>query len=401
MSVRRTVTQSSAGLMLLTALAVAPSAAFGEGPAEAGPGPSDGGCSPNENSDFETTLAVTPDEVDAGEAVTLDVLCFPAPGHGEAEVKIVDDKGDRVADLEPAEAPPGGSGTWTYSVPEGTAPGEYVFLVEVGSYVNNAPFEVIDPSAEPTQPEPDPEPSPDDPPPGDDDGQTPGGDNPDDADPGEGGDDPAPGEDDDEQGGGDPDADAGGQDPDGDGGNSDDGASVDGGQTQDRPEGGESRPDDSAEEESSDKDGETSASDSNQDSASQDPAPQPPAAPGSATNDFPAATPEPSADQKQSAALAALMTSLFANGVSSGEVGTSPDEARTVIDPSADASEIEVPADGASDAGGSSGDSADSGAPDDDGLAATGSTMLVPAGIAGLAILVGAGLKIHQLRRDR
>ena len=52
------------------------------------------------------------------------------------------------------------------------------------------------------------------------------------------------------------------------------------------------------------------------------------------------------------AALAVLMTNLFAGGVSSGSVGTTPDQARTVIDPSADASEIEVPA--GSDTGGSS-----------------------------------------------
>ncbi|MDV3296300.1 MAG: hypothetical protein LOY01_10880, partial [Brachybacterium paraconglomeratum] len=146
-------------------------------------------------------------------------------------------------------------------------------------------------------------------------------------------------------------------------------------------------------------DGETSASSANDNAASGSNAPaQPPAAPGSATNDFPAAQQEATADQKQSATLAVLMTKLFAGGVSSGSVGTTPDQARTVIDPSADASEIEVPT-GASDAGGSSDDGSGSESSDGDALAATGSNMLVPAGIAAAAILLGAGLKIHQLRR--
>lgn len=91
------------------------------------------------------------------------------------------------------------------------------------------------------------------------------------------------------------------------------------------------------------------------------------------------------------------MTKLFAGGVSSGSVGTTPDQARTVIDPSADASEIEVPA--GSDTGGSSDSGSGSESSDGDALAATGSNMLVPAGIAAAAILLGAGLKIHQLRR--
>ena len=91
------------------------------------------------------------------------------------------------------------------------------------------------------------------------------------------------------------------------------------------------------------------------------------------------------------------MTKLFAGGVSSGSVGTTPDQARTVIDPSADASEIEVPA--GSDNGSSSDSGSGSESSDGDALAATGSNMLVPAGIAAAAILLGAGLKIHQLRR--
>ena len=91
------------------------------------------------------------------------------------------------------------------------------------------------------------------------------------------------------------------------------------------------------------------------------------------------------------------MTKLFAGGVSSGSVGTTPDQARTVIDPSADASEIEVPA--GSGTGGSSDDGSGSETSDGDALAATGSNMLVPAGIAAAAILLGAGLKIHQVRR--
>ena len=112
------------------------------------------------------------------------------------------------------------------------------------------------------------------------------------------------------------------------------------------------------------------------------------------------------------------MTSLFANSVSSGQVGTSPEDARTVIDPSADASQIEVPAGGgvgASDGGGSDGSSAGGSEPgagadepragaddsDDDELAATGTNALATAALAGLAILGGAGLLWWQRRSDR
>lgn len=390
MSVRRTVTQSSAGLMLLAALAVAPSAAFGEGPAEAGPGPSDGGGGEQPTDcevDAVPDVTVTPSTREVGKGLTFIGECFAPRDEGQLTVIDSENSTEQIAVAVEGD----GSLTATFT-PQ--IPGEhrYVFTLEGSGQPADGAFTVAGP--EPTDPPTTPAPNPDPGEPTDPVEPTPGEDDGDQGDDGWGS-----GDDEGNTGDGSGTDDSEEQYP----GNGDEGDDSNDGDDQgpDRDQGNDRDSGDDSQQEDSSEDGETSASDSNQDSASQDPAPQPPAAPGSATNDFPAATPEPSADQKQSAALAALMTSLFANGVSSGAVGTSPDEARTVIDPSADASEIEVPADGASDAGGSSGDGADSGAPDDDGLAATGSTMLVPAGIAGLAILVGAGLKIHQLRRDR
>ena len=133
---------------------------------------------------------------------------------------------------------------------------------------------------------------------------------------------------------------------------------------------------------------------------------QPPEQPGSATNDFPAATPGPTAEQQRSAALAVLMTSLFANGVSSGEVGTSPEDAHDVIDPSAEASETagdDASGEGArGDAADEAGaDAAGSGEADGDELAETGTNALMPAVVAGLAILGGAALLIRRHRLSR
>ena len=133
---------------------------------------------------------------------------------------------------------------------------------------------------------------------------------------------------------------------------------------------------------------------------------QPPEQPGSATNDFPAATPGPTAEQQRSAALAVLMTSLFANGVSSGEVGTSPEDAHDVIDPSAEASETagdDASGEGArGDAADEAGaDAAGSGEADGDELAETGTNALMPAVVAGLAILGGAALLVRRHRLGR
>ena len=133
---------------------------------------------------------------------------------------------------------------------------------------------------------------------------------------------------------------------------------------------------------------------------------QPPEQPGSATNDFPAATPGPTAEQQRSAALAVLMTSLFANGVSSGEVGTSPEDAHDVIDPSAEASETagdDASGEGArGDAADEAGaDAAGSGEADGDELAETGTNALMPAVVAGLAILGGAALLVRRHRLSR
>lgn len=402
MSVRRTVAQSSAGLLLLAAFAAGPAVAFGDAPATPGaPGPSDGGCAADAAGNYETTLAVTPSEVAPGEPVTLTVQCFPGPNRESATVDVTG-PGGFSAEPGSISAAPGGTATLTFDVPELAEPGDYSFVVKSDNFNNNATFKVVKgeeepppPTTEPDKPSEEPDPGETTPPAeGDDEGQGSGDDeeqvsdapNPDDEEPvGDGSDTGTGGSgSDDEQN----------QDSE-DNGRSDDTEDSDekqqGGDT--NASGYPTKPFPGDEE-----DGDTSASAANDDAASRGDAPaQPPAAPGSATNDFPAAQQEATADQKQSAALAVLMTQLFAGGVSTGSVGTTPDQARTVIDPSAEASEIEVPA--GSDNGSSSDDGSGSESSDGDALAATGSNMLVPAGIAAAAILLGAGLKIHQVRR--
>jgi LPXTG-motif cell wall-anchored protein len=405
MSVRRTVAQYSAGVLLLSAFAVGPSVAFGE-TAPAPGGPSDGGgaeSSQDQSGDFDTRISLSADAVPAGKAVDLTVHCFPGPERGTAEVTVVGPNGFEEP-LVPQDAPPGGTGVWQFTVPDNaTEDDQYSFVVKIGKWNNNVTLSVSEGADED----------------GDDDqgdeGQGSG-------DQGEGnqgdGDQGGDGED----GGGDQGTDDDGSENGADSG-SDDQTQDDGDGSGDGSQQGDAQEDDGANGTGSEA-GSGAGSDSGDDTdadAERDPAPsaggdrgaasrpapqQPPAAPGSATNDFPAATPEATADQEQSAALAVLMTSLFAHGVSSGQVGTSPDEARTVIDPSAEASEIGTPAGdaadalGASDAGAAGEDGTGSASADDE-LAATGTNTLVPAAIAGLALLGGIGLlRLQRRHRD-
>src|SRR5699024_5356096 len=114
--------------------------------------------------------------------------------------------------------------------------------------------------------------------------------------------------------------------------------------------------------------------------------------------DGPAATPEHTPEQKRAAALAVLMTSLFAHGVSDGEVGLSPAE----VDAELRKLDGDTGEDSASDGGGMTADGSDSEEGADEGeneLAATGSDVTVPAALTGLALLGGAGLLWHQRRR--
>lgn len=424
MSVRRTVAQSSAGLLLLAAFAAGPTAVYAD-PVE----PSEGGsgepqCSQDASGQYETTLSVAPSTAAPGEAVSLTVHCYPAPGHVSATVTVTGPEGFNEG-LGSITAPPGGTETLKFTLPEGAEPGDYSFVVKHDNFNNNASFKVVgseDPEGgnggegeEETTPPPDEdEPA--------DDGSNEGDES---EEPDENVDDPNSGEGDQNQGGD-------GQDSsddevaDGDDSNTgsntgtDESSNGSDSDSENEQNQGAGNNDEADETEGSDReqpngdtnasgtptntlpgdeqDGDTNASSAGENAAARKPAPQqPPAAPGSATNEFPGSAPEATADQKQSAALAVLMTKLFAGGVSSGSVGTTPDQARTVIDPSADASEIEVPA--GSDTGGSSDDGSGSESSDGDALAATGSNMLVPAGIAAAAILLGAGLKIHQARR--
>lgn len=129
-------------------------------------------------------------------------------------------------------------------------------------------------------------------------------------------------------------------------------------------------------------DGEPSAAEQRPDSPA-------PATPGPATNDFPADKPEYTQKQQKTAALAEMMTSLFAYGVSDGKVGALPAEAGSDGSSSADGS--------GSDAGGSSGESPSDGGGDE--LAETGSDSSAAAVAASIALLGGAGLLWHQRRR--
>ena len=410
MSVRRTVAQSSAGLLLLAAFAAGPAVAFGDAPATPGvPGPSDGGCA----EDAPATAFADTSTYEADGTVTITGTCFP--GHENVSANLIFEG----TDVEASDAgTTDGSGTVYLTFEPGSEGTHTAALKSDGGIQADVTFTVEGAASEPGgggEEEEEPPPT-TDPGPG----------------PGEGDDSEEPGEGDEDQGNEDPDSGDDGQEQDGEdsgsgeddpeqGGddhNSVDDGSVgdsDGDQAQETENGDESGNVEGSDEEQQgddttapgspttpspgdEKDGETSASAANDDAASKGKAPaQPPAAPGSATNDFPAAQQEATADQKQSAALAVLMTKLFAGGVSTGSVGTTPDQARTVIDPSSGASEIEVPA--GSDTGGSSDSGSGSESSDGDALAATGSNMLLPAGIVVAAILLGVGLKIHQVRR--
>ena len=85
------------------------------------------------------------------------------------------------------------------------------------------------------------------------------------------------------------------------------------------------------------------------------------------------------------------MTSLFAHGVSEGEVGTSPADAEARADGDTDhgTTDGEDPADGTG--------ASDGGA---DELAETGVEVTGPAALAALMLTGGAGLLWHQRRRE-
>lgn len=430
MSVRRTIAQSSAGLLLLAAFAAGPAVAFGDAPATPGvPGPSDGGCA----TDAVPQAFVSPSSPKVGETVTITGQCFPERGAIVLNVSAA--KGGYYS----VEATVGGSGSVTATfTPEVAGEHTFIFNYEGGQQPADGAFNVQDDGSDDTGDNEDGDESggSDDGDSGSDTGEGGADEGDDSAESGEGGDDSSSGDSDQDQGddsqnsddsegsetGGSGNGEDSNADDSGNGGDSEPGdnsgtggSGSDDEQNQDSGNSDESGNAEGSEEEQQGGDstasgsptkpfpgdeqgGDTSASAANDGAASRGSAPaQPPAAPGSATNDFPAAQQEATADQKQSAALAVLMTKLFAGGVSTGSVGTTPDQARAVIDPSADASEIEVPA--GSDNGSSSDSGSGSESSDGDALAATGSNMLVPAGIAAAAILLGAGLKIHQIRR--
>ena len=129
-------------------------------------------------------------------------------------------------------------------------------------------------------------------------------------------------------------------------------------------------------------------------------------APGTATNDFPAAAPEYTAEQRKTGATAALMTSLFAHGVSGGQVGISPAEADARIGagtPGGERGASDSGRSNASDGGGDlAGDPSGSDGGSDSGgeLAETGTEVSIAAAGAGIALLGGAGLLWRSRRRD-
>lgn len=193
-----------------------------------------------------------------------------------------------------------------------------------------------------------------------------------------------------------------GQQPDG-------GGTGDGGSTGQQPDDGndnESQPGangppaPSEDEDDSDRSGLTA--DAGPTASEQKPSSPAPASPAPATNDFPAAAPKYTAEQREAASLAVLMTSLFAHGVSNGQVGISPAEAGT---PNADDTDGDGAGDGSSTGSGSSGngDASDGGEASDGGgeeLAETGAEVTGPAALAALALAGGAGLLWYHRRRN-
>src|SRR5699024_7535259 len=114
----------------------------------------------------------------------------------------------------------------------------------------------------------------------------------------------------------------------------------------------------------------------------------------SPSDDSPSATPEHTREQEEAAALAVLMTSLFAHGVSDGEAGLSPAEVEAELsDGGASGENYSSDCSGASDGVGASHDG-------DEELAETGADVTVPVALAGLTLIGGAGL-VWQQRRHR
>lgn len=134
MSVRRTVAQSSAGLLLLAAFAAGPSVAFGDAPASpGGPGPSDGGCA----TDAVPQAFVSPTSPKVGETVTITGQCFPE--RGAIVLNVSDAKGGYYS----VEATVGGSGSVTATfTPEVDGEHTFIFNYEGGQQPADGAFNV-------------------------------------------------------------------------------------------------------------------------------------------------------------------------------------------------------------------------------------------------------------------
>ncbi|MFX7094760.1 hypothetical protein ABTI17_19900, partial [Acinetobacter baumannii] len=85
--------------------------------------------------------SVAPSQVAPGNTVDLTMHCFPGPERETARVTVTGPKGF-FKEADSISAAPGGTETLTFKVPEGAEAGDYSFVVNAGSFNNNATFEV-------------------------------------------------------------------------------------------------------------------------------------------------------------------------------------------------------------------------------------------------------------------
>ncbi|SLM99509.1 Exopolysaccharide biosynthesis domain protein [Brachybacterium faecium] len=341
MSVRRgrATVRLSAGLLLTAACALGPAAA------QAAPVPADNGpqaaCAP----DAAAHASVDASTITLGNTVTITGTCFGS--RQNATINIVTPAGPVL--LEGDETNSDGSVTWVFT-PE--SEGAFSAVISTKQLQADVAF-TVDAEEEP-EPSPDPEPTPTPEPTPE---PTP--------DPG-----PAPG--------------------------------PTGSPTNEQTDPPAEEPSEPEPTDSSSTPQDPAPSASGDPDASAQPPSAAPSAPGPATNDFPAATPEPSDEQQESARLAASITSLFAHGVSGGEVGTSPEDVE-LPGGSGDAEDgSSTSGEDGSDGGVDGGDGGDGEASDDGGeeLANTGTNVAAPAAGAALALAGGTGALWYQRRRS-
>ncbi|WP_212647621.1 hypothetical protein [Brachybacterium massiliense] len=392
------VRRGRAGVRLSGALLLAAACAAGPAAAQAAPAP--GEISPLQSGaeceGVKPSVGVSSAEVAVGESVTITATCFT--GRSAITGDVITPTGPQsISGTTAADGSFSANftaqteGEHAVSLTSGGRQATTAFTVTAGSEeepTDPPEEEPTDPPEEPTDPEPtepDPtEPEPTEPPeeeptqPEDPDAEDPGDEDPDAEDPD--GDQPAPGTGEDD---GSEDSDDSAPSP----GAGEDGGADDGTESGSGEETGSGTGDTGSGGEQGSEGPGPSAGEPTQ--PENDPPSPAPSSPGPDASDDPEQPSGRTAEQEEAAAHAAALTSLFAFGLSGGQMGTSPED---IGDPSGAGSATD---------GSGSGNSG-SGASDGGGeLAETGTEVSAAAGLAALSLVGGAGLLWHQRRRTR